>query len=90
MPELPDVTVYVEALRERVIGHKLIRALVRGSVSAALGRPAAEPRQGRTVHEVRRLGKQIAIGIEGGSVAGAASEDRGTAALADCRPQNGR
>ena len=29
MPELPDVTVYVEAMRTRVVGHKLDRAVVR-------------------------------------------------------------
>jgi formamidopyrimidine-DNA glycosylase len=30
MPELPDVTVYVEALTARIVGHKLRRAIVRG------------------------------------------------------------
>ena len=30
MPELPDVTVYIEALRERILGRKFIRAQIRG------------------------------------------------------------
>ena len=66
MPELPDVTVYVEALRTRVISHTLTRALVR---SPFLLRSASRPlsaTEGRTVRDVRRLGKQIAIGIAGG------------------------
>ena len=65
MPELPDVTVYVEALQSRVVGHRLIRTLVR---SPFLLRSAAHPlsaAQGSTVCDVRRLGKQIAIGLEG-------------------------
>jgi formamidopyrimidine-DNA glycosylase len=66
MPELPDVTVYVEALRERVIGHKLVRAVVKGPFLLRSAIPPLTAVQGRTVHEVRRLGKRIAIGVEGG------------------------
>jgi len=66
MPELPDVTVYVEALRERIVGHHLIRALVRSPFLLRSADPPLSATHGRTVHEVRRLGKQIAIGIDGG------------------------
>jgi formamidopyrimidine-DNA glycosylase len=66
MPELPDVTVYVEALRERVIGHKLIRAVVKAPFLLRSANPPLTQAQGRTVHDVRRLGKRIAIGVEGG------------------------
>jgi formamidopyrimidine-DNA glycosylase len=65
MPELPDVTVYVEAVRTRVIGHKLIRALVRSPFLLRSADPPLSATQGRTVHDVRRLGKQIAIGVVG-------------------------
>ena len=65
MPELPDVTVYVEALRERVVGHQLIRALVRSPFLLRSADPPLSATHARTVHEVRRLGKQIAIGVEG-------------------------
>ncbi|MGO9058045.1 MAG: Fpg/Nei family DNA glycosylase [Candidatus Binataceae bacterium] len=65
MPELPDVTVYVEALRERIVGHGLIRALVRSPFLLRTADPPLSAIQGRTVHEVRRLGKQIAIRVEG-------------------------
>ncbi len=66
MPELPDVTVYVEAIRERLIGHQLIRALVKGPFLLRSANPPLSAAHGRTVHEVRRLGKQIAIGLDGG------------------------
>jgi formamidopyrimidine-DNA glycosylase len=66
MPELPDVTVYVEALRERIIGRKLIRVVLRSPFLLRSANPPLAATHGRTVHDVRRLGKQIAIGVEGG------------------------
>jgi formamidopyrimidine-DNA glycosylase len=66
MPELPDVTVYVEALRERLLGHALIRALIRGPFLLRSTHPPVEAAYNKKVAEVRRLGKQIAIGFEGG------------------------
>jgi len=65
MPELPDVTVYVEALRARTVGHRLERVLVRGPFLLRSTHPPLEATHGRTVREVRRVGKQIAIGLEG-------------------------
>ncbi len=65
MPEIPDVTVYVEALRPRIVGQRLERVrllspfLLR-SVDPPLGSAA-----GRSVGEVRRLGKRMVIGLEG-------------------------
>jgi formamidopyrimidine-DNA glycosylase len=66
MPELPDVTVYVEALRERIIGHKLMRVVLKSPFVLRSAHPPLTALHGRTVHEVRRLGKQIAIAVEGG------------------------
>jgi formamidopyrimidine-DNA glycosylase len=66
MPELPDVTVYVEALRVRVIGQKMIRAQVKSPFLLRSAAPPLSAAFARTVHEVRRLGKQIAFGLEGG------------------------
>ncbi|HEX3745322.1 MAG TPA: DNA-formamidopyrimidine glycosylase family protein [Bryobacteraceae bacterium] len=65
MPELPDVTVYVEAIAERVIGHKLLRTLIRGPFLLRSIAPPVNALEGRTVREVRRLGKRIALGFEG-------------------------
>lgn len=66
MPELPDVTVYVEALRDRLVGHRLLRCFVKGPFLLRSASPPLSATQGRTVSEVRRIGKQIAIGLSGG------------------------
>src|SRR6202453_4151298 len=65
MPELPDVSVYVEAVRSRVAGHKLVRTLVKSVFLLRSTTPPLSAAAGRTVREVRRVGKQIAIGLEG-------------------------
>jgi formamidopyrimidine-DNA glycosylase len=65
MPELPDVTVYVEALRERLMGHTLIHALIRGPFLLRSTQPPLTAAYGKKVLEVRRIGKRIAIGFEG-------------------------
>jgi formamidopyrimidine-DNA glycosylase len=65
MPELPDIVAYVSALESRVVGKVLER--VRLS-SVSLLRTVAPPLstlEGRTVREVRRVGKRIAFGLEG-------------------------
>ena len=66
MPELPDVTVYVEALGRRVVGHRLDRVRIRGPFLVRSATPPVGAVEGRTVREVRRIGKQIAMGFEGG------------------------
>lgn len=65
MPELPDVTVYVEALRERLRGHTFIHALIRGPFLLRSVHPPVDAAYGKKVREIRRIGKQIAIGFEG-------------------------
>lgn len=65
MPELPDVTVYVEALRARLIDHRLRRCFVKGPFLLRSASPPLTATHDRTVTEVRRLGKQIAIGLSG-------------------------
>ncbi len=65
MPELPDVTLYVEALRTRVIGHRLIRAVVRSPFLLRSADPPLSATHDKEVLDVRRLGKQIAIGVAG-------------------------
>jgi formamidopyrimidine-DNA glycosylase len=65
VPELPDVTVYVEALRERILGHCLQRVSVRGPFLLRSAAPPVTALEGRTTRDVRRVGKRIAIGVEG-------------------------
>ena len=64
MPELPDVTIYVEAIAGRVVGHKLKRALIRGPFLLRSIAPPVSAVEGKTAREVRRIGKRIAIGFE--------------------------
>jgi formamidopyrimidine-DNA glycosylase len=64
MPELPDLTVYLEAMQQRLVGHQLERVLI---VSPFLLRTAVPPvtaAEQRRVTGVRRLGKRLAIGLE--------------------------
>ena len=66
MPELPDVVVYVEALRERILGHTLAHATLRGPFLLRTVQPPIEALYGHRVTDVRRAGKRIAIGFENG------------------------
>lgn len=66
MPELPDVTVYVEALSARIVGARLERVLIASPFLLRSVDPPIEAGYGRPVREVRRVGKRIAIGLEGG------------------------
>jgi len=63
MPELPDITVYIEALEKRILGQRLERVRI---VSPFLLRTVAplESAFGKSVVELRRLGKRICIGLE--------------------------
>jgi formamidopyrimidine-DNA glycosylase len=64
VPELPDVSVYVEALRARIVGQKFVRALVKSPFLLRSAEPPLSTTFGKMVHDVRRLGKRIAIGVE--------------------------
>ncbi len=64
MPELPDVVVYVEALRERLAGARLLRTAIRGPFLLRSVSPPVDAVLQQPVREVRRVGKRIAIGFE--------------------------
>ncbi|MFI5371945.1 MAG: DNA-formamidopyrimidine glycosylase family protein [Candidatus Eisenbacteria bacterium] len=64
MPELPDVTVYVEHLRRRVVGATLEKIVVLSPNLLRTVEPPLESMVGRRVREVRRLGKRIVIGLD--------------------------
>lgn len=66
MPELPDVTIYIEALRERVVGHELKRVLIKGPFLLRSVSPPISSVFGHTVRGIRRIGKQIAIEFDNG------------------------
>src|SRR5262245_30750418 len=65
MPELPDVTVYIEALESRIRGARLERIrLLRPFVLRSVDPPLSAA-AGRRVEALHRLGKRIVIELEG-------------------------
>jgi formamidopyrimidine-DNA glycosylase len=64
MPELPDITVYIEALEKRILGQPVLRARVASPFLLRTVHPPIAVVEGKTVKELRRLGKRIAIGLE--------------------------
>src|SRR5437867_5349858 len=65
MPELPDVTVYIEALERRVLGRPLEGMRVTSPFLLRTVDPPLEEFTGRTVRGIRRLGKRIVFVFEG-------------------------
>jgi formamidopyrimidine-DNA glycosylase len=65
MPELPDVTVYIEALERRIVGEPLERTRIAHPFLLRSVEPPLAAFEGRRVRRLRRLGKRIAIGFEG-------------------------
>ena len=63
MPELPDVTVYIEALRERVSGATLQRIRLATPFVLRSVDPPVDDLVGHTVTGVRRLGKRIVVAL---------------------------
>jgi len=65
MPELPDVTVYVEAIGARVIGQPLERIRLANPFVLRTFTPPASRFEGAKVASVERLGKRIVLGATG-------------------------
>ncbi|HTO52287.1 MAG TPA: DNA-formamidopyrimidine glycosylase family protein [Myxococcota bacterium] len=65
MPELPDVELYREALARRVLGAKLEELRIGQPFLLRTVDPKPAELVGRTVRELRRVGKRIAFGFEG-------------------------
>ena len=65
MPELPDITVYLEALRQRILGEKLERVRLASPFLLRTAQPPIQAAERKVVKDLRRLGKRLAIGLEG-------------------------
>jgi formamidopyrimidine-DNA glycosylase len=64
MPELPDITLYLEALQRRVLGQSLKEVRISSPFLLRTALPPIQGLCGRKVVELRRLGKRIAFGFE--------------------------
>jgi formamidopyrimidine-DNA glycosylase len=65
MPELPDIAAYISALETRIVGQPLEHVRVAGPFLLRTVQPPLASVEGRIVRELRRIGKRIAIGVEG-------------------------
>jgi len=65
VPELPDILAYIHALEPRVIGQPIQQIRVKGPFLLRTVDPPTQEFEGRSVRELRRIGKRIAIGVEG-------------------------
>jgi len=64
VPELPDVSIYIEALTERIVGRRLDRVSLRSPFVLRSVDPALETINGATVRAVRRIGKRIVLAFD--------------------------
>ena len=64
MPELPDITIYIEALERRIAGQRLDGVLVRSPFLLRTAVPPLSSLEGRPVTGLRRIGKRIAMGFD--------------------------
>jgi formamidopyrimidine-DNA glycosylase len=64
MPELPDISAYITAMEERIVGQTLERVRLGSVFLLRTVDPPLSAVEGRTVRELRRIGKRIAIGVD--------------------------
>jgi formamidopyrimidine-DNA glycosylase len=64
MPELPDIAAYLHALEPRVLGQPLERIRIASPFLLRTVQPSIADIEGRTVRELKRIGKRIAFGFD--------------------------
>jgi len=65
MPELPDIAAYLTALESRILGQPLDEVRLASAFLLRTAQPPLSGTHGRVTRELRRIGKRIAIGVEG-------------------------
>jgi formamidopyrimidine-DNA glycosylase len=65
MPELPDITAYIRALEKRIVGQQLERVRLGSPFLLRTVEPPLASADGRVVKKLSRVGKRIAIGVDG-------------------------
>jgi formamidopyrimidine-DNA glycosylase len=66
VPELPDIAAYMSALEARIVGQPLTSIRLPNAFVLRTAEPPATQVEGRTVRDLRRIGKRIAIGFDNG------------------------
>jgi formamidopyrimidine-DNA glycosylase len=64
VPELPDIVVYIEALEKRILRQRLDQVRIASPFLLRTASPAVRDAEGKTVVQLRRLGKRICIGLD--------------------------
>jgi formamidopyrimidine-DNA glycosylase len=64
VPELPDIVIYIEALEKRILGQRLDHVRIASPFLLRTVVPPVGDAEGKTVVQLRRLGKRICIGLE--------------------------
>jgi formamidopyrimidine-DNA glycosylase len=64
MPELPDIAAYITALHECIVGQPLERISIANPFVLRTAEPPLPALERRSVRELRRIGKRIAIGFD--------------------------
>jgi len=65
MPELPDIAAYISALEPRIVGQPLEQVRLASPFLLRTVQPPVAAVEGKMVRELRRIGKRIALGVEG-------------------------
>jgi formamidopyrimidine-DNA glycosylase len=65
VPELPDIAAYIGAMEPLIVNQPLERIRIQTPFLLRTVRPSVSDAEGRRVREVRRVGKRIALGLEG-------------------------
>ena len=65
MPELPDIVAYIHALESRIVAQPIQQVRLANPFLLRTAAPSITEVEGQTVRELRRIGKRIAIGLEG-------------------------
>jgi formamidopyrimidine-DNA glycosylase len=65
MPELPDIVAYIDALEPHILGQTLEKVRIGSPFLLRTVQPTVADIEGNTVRRLRRVGKRIAIGVDG-------------------------
>lgn len=64
MPELPDIIVYLDALEKRILNKRLEKLTIGSPFLLRTAKPSVNSVEGKSVLQLRRIGKRIGIGFE--------------------------